>query len=39
MKRLSLLVTLSLFLAAAAADPEATPSAIRELGQMSGQKV
>ena len=37
MKRLSLLVTLSLFLAAAAADPEAAPSAIRELGQINGQ--
>ena len=37
MKRLSLLVTLSLFLAAAAADPEATPAAIRELGQINGQ--
>ena len=37
MKRLSLLVTLSLFLAVAVADPEAAPSAIRELGQINGQ--
>lgn len=37
MKRLTLLVTLSLLFAAANADPEALPSAIRELGRVNGQ--